>query len=127
MTRQERLCAYMVAKVEALPGKPYEHLFNEEDKEELLSWNNEMADSAFLKLCNHLRTFVATGSIGDAQLCPWCMRAAVRSCYSCGFGIRHSLCSHVTSGYQRAVKLARKPFGEALSTHAEALLTCLNE
>jgi len=33
MTRQERLCAYMVAKVEALPGKPYEHLFNEEDKE----------------------------------------------------------------------------------------------
>ena len=135
MTPQERLVAYMEAKCDLLPKGCRQLIFCEDDRTDLLGWNehNAVFVVKWLK-----KVLAGDHHHTDAHLCPWCLLYCLE-CKSCSYALRHGRCdgNKFDNDYWAALILcAEAPgrkspgcpsFADLLEPHFEFLHAVLTE
>lgn len=109
MTSQECLVAYMEAKCELLPEGCRQLIFTDEDRDDLLRWNDCDASYALSRIEEYC---YPDSKPTDSHLCPWCV-LHYTMCVSCEFASRHGKCGlALNNDYAAALVLCAKACGD---------------
>ena len=87
--------------------------FTEEDKKDILSWNNNSANFVCMELINN----ILDGYDGlPFHLCPFCLYCNLM-CGKCSYGRRHGICTNTASNYgQMLYEVDRKKITKCITS-----------
>ena len=105
MRTNAKLAAFMGWKarfVDEVLGLPAETYYNEEDRQDILSWSEDKAAEVWRRIgmCLDLPGF-------PAALCPFCWFYE-DWCKKCTYGSRHGACGKPDSSYKQITRVLRK-------------------
>ena len=95
MNNQEKLVELMRLKAVSADTPKF---FNTDDRNELLSWPDEIAEDIVTGIFGALHE----SYFSDENICPWCIRYR-DDCDLCMYGTRHGKCDTQNSDYQKAI------------------------
>lgn len=110
MTAKEKLIKFMelkAEKIKELSNNTIDYYFTEEDKKDILNWDNKIAEKIWTKIKSSIKYLKASGL--SRHVCPFCIYYKFKidvfeKCINCTYGQRHGYCFLVDSDYDKISK-----------------------